>query len=510
MSLIDTSSPFSFSQYKPTLSPCSNFIAFINTSKVIIRSAHTLERLRTISLSKQFTKVSQLTWEPLFEGKCTKLAVLISNEQRIKIVDVEDTTVDVEFQEDDVSDICHFEWLTQGKSPVETAYRGCKQIAVFNTLGLLMKLYSLDNRDCLLELAKPLTGLIQRTDGTCLWSVVSHSGMKLVVNHYENIGSHSRLVYKSELSGITNLGKYLQSPNSRWLLCTDELLNGVNINLYTIMGDITGVIGPVLKYHNNSDLLEMTQWLFIDDDTLCYGDHLARVHILKVSKGLQSVQTLKHPSVLKNGNVWRQNGQCSKYSHRPIPFSIPQLSLSRCDRGVNRLHHAAGYLLTTTEMMLSTVFIWGIGQDEPLGAIIMNTKILDVVIPSSLVPMAVITSDDSITVWQGDQLPVCIPLSLPSGSSLRGCQIIRASQSSISMMIYTSDRAMFTVQIKLGSIGSQFENMDTQEISLLRRGSPMLTDDLTKVVELAAAVQQREWGQTSALQVDDTFQGRHK
>lgn len=492
--VMEASSKFSFTHYKPVVSPCGHSIAFVNASRLIIRSTHTQATLRTVQLSEGFIKVTQISWEPPFKGISSKLAILLANEERIRVVDVQGT-VDAFIEEDDVFGIERFEWLGLGDSPEETAYTGSKQLAVYTESGLMVKIYSLDYHSCIMELDKPICDLIQRGDR---WSVVTLNERSLKLTTCFNEGSQSRILYKSDLTGVSNVERCLICPSGKWLLSSEESLEGTSLKVFTMMGDITGRIGPLLKHQSIADPLGPTNIVFIDDNTVIYGDHLEQVHKLDVLQGLYETDTLAHDSI---ESMWRQSGDTTVYTKRPsVP---PQIALPLTSRGVNKLLQAGDYLITTVNSMPTTAFVW---KSSVCEAIVTNTRIRDVLIPSSAIPIAVIISEDSVTIWN-ESNPISIPAH--SESPIRGAQIIRATQSTLSLMLWHADKTFFTMQTKLTQ-QSQFDNMDTSEISLLRRGSPMLTDDLSRVVELAAAVQQNEWGHTTGLQVEDTFQNRRE
>jgi hypothetical protein len=417
--------------------------------------------------------------------------------------------MDVVIQEDEVFGMEKFEWLDAGMTPKDTAYHGSKQILIYSENGLIAKLYSLDYKTCLLEVEKPMGSLIHRQYGSSIWSIISRMDRKLIVTHLINQGSESHVVYRSQITGLTNMELCIASPNGKWLLCSDQLLGGVSFQLFTIMGDITGNNGSVLRYSSQSDQFGATEIMFIDDDTICFGDHQEQAHILKISQGLQKTHSLSHQRLTKAANIWRQNHECSKYTKKPQLFSLPRISnLGLPDRGVSNIQVAGGYILTRANSMPSTLFIWKLDEyDHPSEVIITNTKLREILRPSKAVPLSVIISEDSISIWTPNMAPLSIPIHLSQGTVIRGSQIIKTTKSTLTFMVWTSDKEFFTIQTRLTS-KSQFDNMDTQEISIMRRGSPMLTNDLTHVIELAAAVQQNEWGQTTGLNVEDTFQGR--
>ena len=514
MPIEDRSSLFSYSQYRPVVSPCSNYVVFIHGSKLVIRSTKSLERIRTIDLSEEFIKITQVTWEHKYHGKSTKVGVLVSNQNKVLIFDVEDQSVSVSVEEDDIFGIDRFEWLPPGSIPEETAYTGCKQIAIYSKCSLLMKVLSLDQKGGKfhVEVEKPLSGIVNRDDGSHVWFIASSIHGKPHLQQYFNEGSYSRRIIVSELPTGVMLDNVLLSPSSKWILSMGNSLSGVKFQLFLTAGDFLSTGKPLLSYVSGADPFGATCVIFIDDETVCFGDHLEQVHILSVPYGFDEVETLVYQPIVENTTVFRQSSDGSKYASRPSPFSIPYIpDLPMERKGIKLLRCIGGqYIWTITETMPTTLFLWSRSSEtrHPLGIMVTNTKIVEVFTPNSIEPLAIVVSEDSISIWKSQIEPLSFPITLSSDLVLKGAEIIVMDSNYVQLSLWTSSKHFFTVDVRFAGVKQNIGEHMEQDESLMRRGSPAYVDDSTRVVELAKAVQQNEWAQTTGLQVDDTFQGR--
>ncbi|CDR45449.1 CYFA0S18e01860g1_1 [Cyberlindnera fabianii] len=524
MSLIDVSSKFSFTNTRPVCSPCGHYIAYIHSTRVIIRETTTLERVRTIPLSVtgEFVKVGQIAWEPMNDGRSRKFAIVLQSAHCVKVFDVIDDQCDVLIQEDELFGVDKVEWLSSGRDPIETAYSGSKQIAVYSDAGLMLKVYSLDYyRSPLLEIEKPVGNIITR-HAENMWSVVAMRDQRLTLIGLLNRGSESNVIYQTQLKDVSSVEKFVVSPDSKWIACLEKVLSKISISVFSLMGDVTGSSGSLLRYTSYSDPLGGIDVEFVDDDTLLVSDHKDNLHLLSISNGLALTQTLSHNANVHNTDVWRQNNDNTKFLKRSSPISVPRIeNLPYHSQGVSKFKVSGSYIIATTHSMPTTAFIWRINDTlrEPVTVLITNSTIRNIETDPSTQDFFIISTEDSICLWDATTIisssnqPITLPVYTDNNSQLRGLQIVSSTQTTIKILAWTSDRNFFVLQSRLSHNPTQtFDNMDTQEISLLRRGSPALVDDSSRIMDLAAGVQQSEWGQnlTKSLHIDDTFLGRKR
>ncbi|CAM9015568.1 unnamed protein product [Wickerhamomyces anomalus] len=428
MSLVDESARFTYSGHKPVPSPCGKYIAYLNGSKLVIRKSDllTLDRLikiKTKNSSNGFLRISQITWEPLYNGQSNKVAVLIDNENTVKIYDMNDEKVDISIIEDDVFGIEKFQWLPKGEESIETAYDGSKQIV----------------------------------PNSNIFSIITSKINGYVVRNYLNNGSSVAHFNNIDIDSVLNLTDSINwSPNGQWLLCNDSVIGETKVSVYSLFNEVLSQSEALFRYEDVSDPLGA-----ID---------------------------------VKWGEVIN--------SHK---LEICLLHLS----GVSKFLVNGNYTFVTVKSMPGVVFIWDVNEEdsnEPKEVLVTNTKIKDMIVANENKDLLLVVNEDSITLWHTEwSSPIVIPWEDDEGSSLKGACFINATRGSARIMLWTSN-LFEVVQIKLSST-SEFEGMDSEQIDVIRNGSPALIDDLTHVVELANGVQQSEWGHnnTNTIQLDDTF-----
>ncbi|KAH3675175.1 hypothetical protein WICMUC_002831 [Wickerhamomyces mucosus] len=518
MSIIDRSSKFSFSQHTPIGSPCGLYIAYINGSNLLIRYAPTLECTRSVQLSKRFVKITQIQWEPIYEGRSTKIALLISSESKVKILDVEDEKVNIDIMEDEIIGIEKFQWLNSGERAKETAYQRSKQIIIFNRNDVSAKLYSLDYQVPLYEFSKPRYNKLILRSKSHKYAVVTESDKtEILLNNLINYGSTSRLLYKTNLGHYMNLEDVIISPNSQWVLCNDKGQNQIHLRIFPI---IQSHSNPIFEYKDTYDPLGALQADFLqigsedqNDYDVLFSDHFEQINQLRLSANLNQIASYRHTSNLLDSTIiFRQNLENTKYIKKLNPFKIPQLAnLPIHFRGILKFLVKDRFLFSVANSMPGTVFIWDLASDDdrgPLYVIVTNSKIKDIQLHNEYL---LILNERSISFWKENSLPI----SINPNSQILTARMIQIGEKACKLLVSDINKSFFLLELEITANNkrtvSQFQDMDTEQIDLIRRGSPQLTNDLTKVKELARIVQQNEWGLSDSMLInEDTFQRKKK
>lgn len=516
MSLVDESARFTYSGHKPVPSPCGRYIAYLNGSKLVIRKSDslTLDRLIKIKTknSNGFLRISQITWEPLYNGQSNKVAVLVDNENTVKIYDMNDEKVDISIIEDDVFGIENFQWLPKGEESIETAYDGSKQIVVFTKNELYAKIYSLDYSQVLISIEKPKFNKVLIKPNSNIFSIITSKTNGYVVRNYLNNGSSVAHFNNIDIDSVLNLTDSIDwSPNGQWLLCNDSVIGETKVSVYSLFNEVLSQSEALFRYEDVSDPLgaidvkwgESNEHVFI-------SDHHEQIHCLDVYTGLNIQYTLQHKPQTETSKIWKQDNINWKYVRKQTSYKFPQIgNLPLHLSGVTKFLVNGNYTFVTVRSMPGVVFIWDVNEEdsnEPEEVLVTNTRIKDMIVANENKDLLLVVNEDSITLWHTEwSSPIVIPWEDDEGSSLKGACFINATRGSGRIMLWTS--TLFeVVQIKLSST-SEFEGMDSEQIDVIRNGSPALIDDLTHVVELANGVQQSEWGHnnTNTIQLDDTF-----
>lgn len=517
MSIVDESARFTYSGIRPVPSPCGRYLAYLNGSKLAIRRTDvlTLDRLFKINTksTNNFFRVTQVSWEPEYDGQSNKVAILIDNENTIKIYDVRNEDVDISITEDDVFGIEKFEWLPKGHKAEETAYDGSKLIVVFTRNELYARIYSLDYSQVLISVEKPKFNKILIKPNSDIFSIVTSKSNGYVVQNFVNTGSSVSHFNVIELDSFLNPTDSLEwSPNGQWLLCNDSVIGEMKISVCSLFNQALSQNGPLFSLRDNIDPLGAIDVLWGGgDDTVLVSDHHENIHCLTVSTGLSIDSTLQHRSQTGSARIWKQDGT-GKYARKLENYRIPQINaLPLHLKGINKFLLNGDYLFVTTKSMPQSVFIWDLskGSKEPMEVLLSTSRTKDIVVSQNNGNLLLVVNEDSVSLWHTDWLsPLNVWQARDYESFLKGACLSNVTKGSARIMIWTSE-SFELVHVKLSS-STEFEGMDSKQTDMIRNGSPALVDDLTHVVELANGVQQSEWGRnnTNTIQLDDTFMNR--
>jgi len=514
MSLIDESSKFTFSGHNPVASPCGKYIAYLNSSKLVIRESESLNLLRLVRLNSKthnkFIRISQIKWEPEHDGESSKIGVLIANENTIKIYDIKNEKVDISIIEDNVFGIEIFEWLPKGQESIDTAYERSKQLVVFSTNEICAKIFSLDYPQPLLTIENPKFNKVLFKPNSNIFTIITSHNNKYKALNFMNNGSTISNLHSIDLGSLLNLTDSVEwSPNGQWLLCNDSIIGETKISTFPLFTTSISNHDVWFNFQSDKDPLGAVDVRWIDDDRVYFSDHYENIHQLKLSTGLVPDYTLFHRSKLKSAKIWKQDYVEAKYFRRQQSYKVPQIeNLPLHMKGVLKFLVNGDNLFVTTRSMPSAVFIWDLtsDDDEPAEVLVTNNRIRDIIVSSANKSLLLVVNEDSISLWhKGWTAPLCFPLTERDDSLVKGAAFMNVTKGSAKILIWTSD-SFYLAKFKL-SVTSEFEGMDTEQISIIRNGSPGLVDDLSHVVELANAVQQREWvhNETNTISMEDTF-----
>ncbi|CCH43538.1 putative WD repeat-containing protein [Wickerhamomyces ciferrii] len=521
MSLIDRSSNFSFSSITPVISPCGQNIAYINGSKLVIRKTETLSLVRVIKIKLKnkspFIKVSQIQWEHEYNEVSNKIAVLIGNENIIKIYDILDESVDITIIEDDVFGIQNFEWLPPREDETEeSAYEGSKQIIVFTEAEISANIYSLDYSRPILSIEKPKFNKILLKPNSNIFSIITLTNNQIYSINLINKSSSIEFFNSVQLSSFLNLTESIQwSPDGQWILCNDASIGGINIQIFSLFNESLSQRKPIFKFIDDFDPLGAIETKWVDNSSILISDHYEQIHYLEFSTGLEISYTIRHRSSVDNTIVWKQDLTLSKYQKKQNYYKIPQISsLPLVSSGIFKFLIKDNYLFSVTKSMPSAVFVWSLSNKvtEPLDVIVTNSKVKDIQLSKN--NHLLIVNEDSISIWNSTWSS---PLSFPaiienSGSLVKGATLTELSEGNSSILIWFNDN-FNVLKLKLDS-SNDFDtiSMDTEQFDTIRNGSPALIDDSTNVVKLARGVQQSEWGHnnTASIEVEDTFMNKRR
>lgn len=514
MSLIDESSKFTYSGFRPVVSSCGRYVAYLNGSKLVIRSTDALNLIRIIKLPKtSFLKVTQISWEPIYDGNSKKIAVLIDNESTIKIYDITEGKVDVSIIEDEIFGIESFEWLPKGEESIETAYEGSKQIVVFTKSNLYAKIYSLDYSEVLMMIEKPKFNKVTFKPASNVFTILSTTNNGLVVHNVINNGSSVSLLNSFEIDTLLNVTDSVEwSPNGEWLLFNDSVIGETKLAVFPLFSPNKERNEPIFRYEDQTDPLGAIDAKWADDETVLLSDHHENIHQLNLITGLSPKYILKHRPETEESIIWKQDGSSTKFIRKQQGYKLPRIEgLPLHLRGISKFLVKGGNLFVVTKSMPGVVFIWSLFENlnSPKEVLVTNSRVREILVPEENHDLLLIVNEDSISLWHKDWMsPLNIQYPADEDIVVKGATFANVTKGSAKVVIWSSD-SFYIAQFKLSSSG-QFEDMDSLMISTLRNGSPALIDDSSRVMELANGVQQSEWGHnnTNTIQVEDTFMNR--
>lgn len=514
MSLVDGSSKFTYSGFRPVVSPCGKYVAYLNGSKLVIRSTDALNLIRIIKFPKNnFIKVTQISWEPIYDNVSKKIAVLIDNENKIKIYDITDEKVDISITEDDIFGIENFEWLPKGQESIETAYEGSKQLVVFTKNNLYAKVYSLDYSEVLMMIEKPKFNRVLFKPNSNIFSILSTTSNGVVAHNLINNGSSVSVLNSIGIDTLLNISNSIEwSPNGEWLLCYDSVIGEIKLAVFPLFSPSQDKNEPLFKYRDQSDPLGAIDAKWVDDKTILLSDHHENIHQLSLTTGLSLNYIFKQRSEIEGSIIWKRDGSASKFTRKQQGYKLPRIEgMPLHLRGVSKFLVKSEYLFVVTKSMPGVVFIWNLSEtsNEPAEIIITNSRVREILVPEENHNLLLIINDNSISLWHNEWTsPLNLPYPTDEEVLVKGASFANVTKGSAKIVIWSSD-SFYIAQFKL-SLSSQFEDMDSVMISTLRNGSPALIDDSSRVVELANGVQQSEWGHnhTNTIQLEDTFMNR--
>jgi hypothetical protein len=298
---MDSLNTFSFSKCPPQVSNRGQYIAYISSSRLVVRNSVTLALKESVDLPKEFAqKVVGIKWDKcIVEGDEDRLAVFTADE--IRTYSIENPSGGAFHVGATIlpgkHPIVNVEWMS---IPYERDGEDSQYVRLiaFSISGLNCTVWTSDGIE--LEFANPKrSSLIQHGHS---FALLTRQGTNDVVYDIE---LNDSLLYDSyKLSSMIDVKEIKWSPSNVWVAAIDNPVLGYKVGIWTVDGThVNTFYGPDHKFLDRGGLGAATiAWIpggYSGRDVLVIGDYSERLAIL-------DTRNFRPISVVNHGDIYQQ------------------------------------------------------------------------------------------------------------------------------------------------------------------------------------------------------------
>ncbi|KAH3684618.1 hypothetical protein WICPIJ_004406 [Wickerhamomyces pijperi] len=397
------------SQQTPVASPTGKHIAHIQNQFLCITEIHPSPRIiRRYQLTEAHgCLISQLEWEPQYDGVSTRIAVLNDSFSQISIFNLDHAEVKIQLSEDPLFQIKKFQWIQANtNNPAE-------HLLIFAKDNLYAKFVSFEGQ--VQEFTNTeLDQCFQRDDG--IFALVLKKGNFRKCLQYIGFSETSvPLLYQSQLGTFATLGNVCFSGDSKWVLANDIGKNGVDIKVYPVIQPSSE---PVMGYFSEDDIFGATDVQFVKSEdgngyNVLFSDHSESIRMLSMAKDLDQISQFRHTTEIpKTAIVYQYQARTEVYTKSLGPFSMSdmRLQLPKHKREITNFKVHNGKIYSVASSLPNMLFIWSM---YPTGTKEKQSSLEAVIITESEIKdfevwqdMILLLNTNSITLYKEGNVPI--------------------------------------------------------------------------------------------------------